>query len=93
METPHKRIPFDKGICDAVASTGKTIVVSNVRDDPRYLPDSDYTKSEIVVPMFGHGRVIGEIDVSSFFEAAFDDATRTFLERCAALVANSIEDR
>jgi L-methionine (R)-S-oxide reductase len=91
MDTPHEQIPFEKGICGAAASTGKTIVVPNVKHDPRYLEDSAYTKSEIVVPMFANQEVIGEIDASSFFEAAFDDDICEVLERCATLVSGYIE--
>src|SRR5215471_4546434 len=49
---PHERISLDKGLCGAAASTGKTIVVNNVADDPRYLAGSELVKSEIVVPFF-----------------------------------------
>src|SRR5512142_1904217 len=35
--TPHTRIPLNKGICGAAASTGKTVVVDDVYSDPRYL--------------------------------------------------------
>jgi L-methionine (R)-S-oxide reductase len=91
MDTPNARIPFDQGICGAVASSGKTIVVQSVKDDPRYLPDSEYTRSEIVLPIFAHGKVVGEIDINSFFEAAFDDRMRECLERCATLVGSYLE--
>ena len=56
--TPHTRIPLNQGICGAAASSGKTIVVDDVKKDPRYLACSLETKSEIVVPIFvkGQGR-------------------------------------
>jgi GAF domain-containing protein len=91
MDTPNARISFSEGICGAVASSGKTIVVQSVKDDPRYLPDSEYTKSEIVLPIVVHGKVVGEIDINSFFESAFDDPMREFLESCATLVGRYIE--
>src|SRR5438132_9785107 len=53
--TPHTRIPLNQGICGAAASSGKTVVVDDVRSDPRYLACSVETKSEIVVPIFAHG--------------------------------------
>jgi L-methionine (R)-S-oxide reductase len=91
MDTPNARISFNEGICGAVASSGKTIVVQSVKDDPRYLPDSEYTKSEIVLPIVVHGKVVGEIDINSFFESAFNDPMREFLERCATLVGRYLE--
>ena len=35
--TPHTRIPLNQGICGAAASSGKTVIVDDVRSDPRYL--------------------------------------------------------
>ena len=49
--TPHTRIPLNQGICGAAASSGLTVVVDDVNQDPRYLACSLETKSEIVVPV------------------------------------------
>jgi GAF domain-containing protein len=93
MDIPNQLIPFDSGICGAAASAGKTIVVQRVEDDPRYLPDSEFTRSEIVIPISANSKVVVEIDINSFFESAFDDALREFLERCASLVGRYLERR
>src|SRR5438477_6098030 len=69
--TPHTRIPLHQGLCGAAASSGKTVVVDDVQSDPRYLACSLETKSEIVVPIFVHGKVVGELDIGSHFPAAF----------------------
>src|SRR6201993_3150766 len=69
--TPHTRIPLNQGICGAAASSGKTVIVDDVRSDPRYLACSVETKSEIVVPVFVGGQVAGELDIDSHFPAAF----------------------
>src|SRR5208337_5690121 len=34
---PTLRIPLDKGLCGAAATSGKTVVVNHVGADPRYL--------------------------------------------------------
>ena len=65
--TPHTRIPLNQGICGAAASSGQTVVVDDVSKDPRYLACSLETKSEIVVPVFVHGKVVGELDIDSHF--------------------------
>src|SRR6266571_875005 len=57
--TPHTRIPLNQGICGAAASSGHTVVVDDVNADSRYLACSLETKSEIVVPIFAHGSVVG----------------------------------
>lgn len=89
--TPHTRIPLHQGICGAAASTGKTVVVDDVSLDPRYLACSLETKSEIVVPVFAHGKVVGELDIDSHFPAAFKDEDRALVEYCAGLVGTTLE--
>jgi putative methionine-R-sulfoxide reductase with GAF domain len=87
--TPHTRIPLNQGICGAAASSGKTLIVEDVNSDPRYLACSLETRSEIVVPITRHGKVIGEIDIDSDTPAAFTDKDRQLLEE----VAEILEDR
>lgn len=89
--TPHTRIPLNQGICGAAASSGKTVVVDDVNNDPRYLACSLETKSEIVVPVFVHGQVAGELDIDSHFPAAFGFGDRALVEYCAQLVGKRLE--
>jgi L-methionine (R)-S-oxide reductase len=89
--TPHTRIPLNQGICGAAASTGKTIVIDDVNNDPRYLACSLETKSEIVVPVFAHGKVVGELDIDSHFLAAFGPEDRKICEHAAQLLGKFIE--
>jgi len=89
--TPHTRIPLNQGICGAAASSGLTVVVDDVRKDSRYLACSLETKSEIVVPVFVHGQVAGELDIDSHFAAAFTPADQELVQHCAALVGKKLE--
>jgi len=89
--TPHTRIAINQGICGAAASTGKTIVVHDVSEDPRYLACSIETKSEIVAPIRVRGKVVGELDIDSFIAAAFQKEDQHLVEYCAALVGNVLE--
>ncbi len=89
--TPHTRIPLNLGICGAAASSGKTVVVDDVKRDRRYLACSTETKSEIVVPVFVHGEVGGELDIDSHFLAAFADEDRDLIVFCAKLVGKRLE--
>jgi len=89
--TPHTRIPLNQGICGAAASTGQTVVVDDVSSDSRYLACSTETKSEIVVPVFVRGKVVGELDIDSHFPAAFGDQDRRLVEYCASLVSKHLE--
>src|ERR1700685_1026013 len=69
--TPHARIELNQGICGAADSSGKTVVIDDVSVDSRYLACSLETKSEIVVPVFVVGKVVGELDIDSHFLGAF----------------------
>jgi L-methionine (R)-S-oxide reductase len=89
--TPHTRIPLNQGICGAAASSGKTVVVDDVHSDPRYLACSLETKSEIVVPVFVKGQVVGELDIDSHFAAAFGHADKELVEYCAQIVGKRLE--
>ena len=89
--TPHVRIPVTQGICGAAVATGQTVIVDDVNSDPRYLSCSIKTKSEIVVPVYAHGKVIGEIDIDSHDFAAFTNEDRMLLEETAHLVGVWVE--
>ena len=89
--TPHTRIALNQGICGAAASSGKTVVVDDVKKDPRYLACSIETQSEIVVPIFVRGSVAGELDIDSHFLAAFGSEDRELIEYCAMLVGKRLE--
>ena len=85
--TEHTRIPIGVGICGAAAASGQTEIIEDVNADPRYLACFATTQSEIVVPIFADGAVVGEIDIDGSDPAAFDQTDANFLEEIAALLA------
>jgi L-methionine (R)-S-oxide reductase len=89
--TPHTRIPLNQGICGAAASSGQTVVVDDVSKDSRYLACSLETKSEIVVPVFVHGKVVGELDIDSHFPAAFAAEDQALVQFCARVLGRKLE--
>jgi GAF domain-containing protein len=89
--TPHVRIPVTEGICGAAVASGQTVIVDDVTADPRYLSCSIETRSEIVVPIYAHGKVVGEIDIDSHDPAAFKQEDRDFLEEAARIVGSYME--
>lgn len=85
--TDHVRIPFGKGICGQAAQTGETFQIDDVTKETNYLSCSVKVKSEIVVPIFSNGKLIGELDIDSHLTGAFDSLDRKFLESlCIRLV-------
>ena len=91
--TPNARIPLNKGLCGAAASSGKAVVVDDVSKDPRYLAGSNMVKSEIVVPFFANKRLAGELDIESYFLGTFTDGECKFVEECAKIVTRFLEKK
>jgi len=88
--SPHTRIPVGQGICGAAAREEQTVIVPDVHADPRYLACSLETRSEIVVPIFSRGRVVGEIDIDSDLPEAFGQQDRALLEAAARLIGETM---
>jgi L-methionine (R)-S-oxide reductase len=86
--SPHMRIKLDKGICGAAAKEKKTVIVPDVKSDPRYLACSLETKSEIVVPIMKRQKVFGEIDIDSDKPDAFGENDKKLLEEIAEILAS-----
>jgi GAF domain-containing protein len=89
--TEHVRIPVTEGICGAAVAQGETVIVEDVSADPRYLACSLETRSEIVVPIRAHGKIVGEIDIDSHALNAFGPEDRSFLEECAEVLGQFLE--
>lgn len=85
--TGHTRIPIGTGVCGAAARSGQTEIVPDVSQDSRYLACFEHTRSEIVVPIFAEGRVVGEIDIDGDQINAFSGQDQRFLESVAELMA------
>lgn len=76
------RIPFDRGVCGAVARTRVTQLVPDVEAFPDHIACSSSTRSEIVVPVLTPDRrLLAVMDVDSDAPAAFDATDQRFLER------------
>jgi L-methionine (R)-S-oxide reductase len=89
----YSEIPLGQGVCGAAASSGETILLTNVAADPRYISRDLSTRSEMVVPFSVHGKVTGILDVNSHFPDAFDLADRELCETAASSVGRFISER
>ena len=81
----YPKFPVDKGLTGAAIQQKKTVIVGDVRSDPRYLTAFGSTLSEIIVPVFtpGGDRVIGTVDVESERANAFSASDQQMIEQCA----------
>ena len=74
------RVKIGQGITGAAAQELRTIIVNDVRNDPRYLAAVDGVRSEISVPLIARGKLVGVVDLQSTRVGAFGDYERNMLE-------------
>src|SRR6476659_6582913 len=91
--SPNVRIPINKGLCGAAATTKKTVVVDDVANDPRYLSGSEIVKSNLVVPILAKNALVAELDIESYFANTFTKAEQAFAEEIGALVGKFMEKK
>ena len=79
-------IPLGKGVCGVAASSGKTVVVSDVHQFDGHIACDSASNSEIVVPLFVNGSLYGVLDIDSPLFDRFSQADRLGLEQFAAIL-------
>lgn len=79
------------GIVGAAIAGGETVVVPDVRLDPRYVVGREETLSEVAVPIRVDGRTIAALNVEGDRVAAFDERDVELLEFFAEAAALAIE--
>ena len=85
--TEHTRISFGKGICGQAAALKETFLVQDVSKETNYLSCSASVKSEIVIPIFNKGRVVGELDIDSHVLSPFTEEDEAFLKKISEMVS------
>ena len=78
------RIPLDKGVCGAAASTRATQRVEDVHAFPGHIACDSASRSELVVPLMHDGALVGVFDLDSPLPARFDEDDQRGLEAIAA---------
>lgn len=81
------RIKYGSGVCGSAWKEGRSLVVNDVEEFPGHIACSSLSKSEIVVPLFSEGVVVGEIDIDSTELSTFNDTDRKYLEQAAEIIA------
>ncbi len=80
-----------KGIIGAVIRSGRSVVVSDVSRDARYVAGRAATRSEIAVPIIRNRRPVGALNLESDRLHAFDEKDLEVLEFIADAASISIE--
>jgi L-methionine (R)-S-oxide reductase len=74
------RISKGRGVCGTSWKEERTLIVPDVEKFPGHIACSSLSRSEIVVPIFEGGKVVGVLDADSIALNAFDEEDRRWLE-------------
>ena len=77
------RIPFGRGVCGTAWKMRQSIIVPDVEKFPGHIA----CRSEIVVPLVRHDRVVAVLDIDSEHLSTFDETDRVGLEKLAAVLS------
>lgn len=84
------RIPLGQGIVGSVAASGQVEMIADTTLEPRYIQDDQRRLSELAVPIFNEGRVIGVIDSEHATRGFFTTWHRDLFTAIAAMAAGRI---
>ncbi len=84
------RIPLDKGVCGAAATSGAIHRVANVHDFPGHIACDASTNAEIVLPIKLGGQVVAVLDIDSTQTSRFDENDQLGLAKIAELIASQL---
>ena len=85
-------VALGEGITGSAAASREPVLVSDVRNDPRYLNTVDAVRTELAVPMTARGKLVGVIDLQSTRVDAFTEYDRALMRLIAARVSIAIDN-
>lgn len=85
------RIPLNKGVCGAAASSRQTRRVDDVDAFPGHIACDSASRSELVVPLLHDGELVGVLDIDSPVTSRFDADDQAGLEAIAQVFIESLE--
>lgn len=80
------RIEIGNGVCGTAVERKETVIVDDVAQSSNYISCDPHTKSEIVVPVMLHHKVVGVLDIDSEEIGGFDDQDKYWLEKIVHLI-------
>jgi phosphoserine phosphatase RsbU/P len=89
---PLRRLPTTAGLVGAAVREWRRVNVADVLKDPRYVAINPETRSELIVPLFHKGRIIGVLDLEHTRTGFFNEEHERMLTTLAAQVAIAIEN-
>jgi sigma-B regulation protein RsbU (phosphoserine phosphatase) len=89
---PSRQIPVASGLVGVAVREWRMVNVPDVLQDARYLETNPETRSELIVPLFHKGRIIGVLDLEHTRVGFFNEEHERVLTTLAAQVAIAIEN-
>ena len=83
-------IEIGKGVCGTAAEKKETVVVPDVNKFPGHIFCDADSKSEIVVPVFKEGKLLGVLDIDSAEFNSFGDTDKKYLEEIVGILTEEI---
>lgn len=80
------RIAYGRGVCGTAWKEQTTQVVADVEQFPGHIACSSLSRSEIVVPVWSNGEIVGVLDIDSEHLSTFDLTDKEWLEKIVALI-------
>jgi L-methionine (R)-S-oxide reductase len=81
------RIGWGRGVCGAAWQQEETLIVPDVDAFPGHIACSSLSKSEIVLPLFSDGKVVGVLDVDADQLDQFDETDAKYLQQIVELIS------
>jgi sigma-B regulation protein RsbU (phosphoserine phosphatase) len=91
-QAPQRSISIATGLVGAAVREWRMVNVPDVSKDARYLETNPETRSELIVPLFHKGRIIGVLDLEHTRVGFFNEEHGRVLTTLAAQVAIAIEN-
>jgi sigma-B regulation protein RsbU (phosphoserine phosphatase) len=89
---PMRNVPITSGLVGVAVREWRMVNVPDVSQDARYVAENPETRSELIVPLFHKGRIIGVLDLEHTRVGFFNEEHERVLTTLAAQVAVAIEN-
>jgi L-methionine (R)-S-oxide reductase len=84
------RIKIGSGVCGTAVRERRSVLVPDVEQFPGHIACDTASRSELVVPLFSAGPILGVLDLDSPDLARFDAEDQTGCEMLAAIVVRHL---
>lgn len=83
------RINYGKGVCGTAWKENRTIRVADVEAFAGHIACDSESRSEIVIPIRKHGKVVGVLDVDSEIEDNFSEVDAKYLQEIISVLEST----